>query len=210
MAAALGNRRGSRRGRRPCSGPSAESDAPLGSAPTSARVPVQGAPSGPGRLNTPKWRARPKERAPPLCLGCSRLATSLPFDYPQADRAAADWDAAWAAAIGHNPPEMKDPPSAEGGAVATAAPDGTSPRSPPQLTTSGCGSSSTTATTLLTASDWQARGVVAATLQSRDRAVLADDEDEDEEEEGEEEVRARARVGVGVIRLGLGLGLGLG
>ena len=209
MAAALGNRRGSRRGRRPCSGPSAESDAPLGSAPTSARVPVQGAPS-PGRLNTPKRRARPKERAPPLCLGCSRLATSLPFDYPQADRAAADWDAAWAAAIGHNPPEMKDPPSAEGGAVATAAPDGTSPRSPPQLTTSGCGSSSTTATTLLTASDWQARGVVAATLQSRDRAVLADDEDEDEdeEEEGEEEVRARARVGVGVIRLGLGLGLG--
>ena len=136
------------------------------------------------------------------------LATSLPFDYAQADRAAADWDAAWAAAIGHEPPEMKEPPLAEGGAVATAAPDGTSPRSPPQLTTSGCGSSSTTATTLLTASDWQARGVVAATLQSRDRAMLADDDDDDEDEEGEgeEEVRARVRVRVRVIGLGLGLG----
>ena len=102
--------------------------------------------------------------------------------------------------MGDAPPGMAAPPSEAGGAVAAAAHEGGSQQSPPRLNVSGCGGSpgTTTASTVLTASDWLARGVVAATLLSRDQPV---DEDEDEEDEDEDEevgsgqrVRVRVRV----------------
>ena len=114
-------------------------------------------------------------------------STPVAEEDAEADRAAADWDAAWAAAMGDAPPGMAAPPSEAGGAVAAAAHEGGSQQSPPRLSISGCGGSpgTTTASTVLTASDWLARGVVAATLLSRDQPV-DEDEDEEDEDEGEE------------------------